>query len=101
MQKSRKPVLAKAPTLYVLTKKSDPQGLSYSIRSTQYVMGACRNLTLVFSSDSRFFECERLCDRDACCTGFGFLNVSQLQGEDDKRGSPHPLAYYISVETHL
>ncbi|XP_040586580.1 thyroglobulin isoform X2 [Mesocricetus auratus] len=27
-----------------------------------------------------FFECERLCDRDPCCTGFGFLNVSQLQG---------------------
>ncbi|XP_039096126.1 thyroglobulin [Hyaena hyaena] len=27
-----------------------------------------------------FFECERLCDVDPCCTGFGFLNVSQLQG---------------------
>ncbi|XP_055482670.1 thyroglobulin isoform X1 [Psammomys obesus] len=27
-----------------------------------------------------FFECERLCDRDPCCTGFGFLNVSQQQG---------------------
>lgn len=40
LQKSRKPVLAKVPTLYVLTKKSDAQGLSYSIHSTQYVMGA-------------------------------------------------------------
>lgn len=32
------------------------------------------------SISNGFFECERLCDRDACCTGFGFLNVSQLQG---------------------
>lgn len=31
LQKSRKPVLAKAPTLYVLTEKSDPQGSNYSI----------------------------------------------------------------------
>ncbi|NP_001161890.1 thyroglobulin precursor [Sus scrofa] len=29
---------------------------------------------------SGFFECERLCDVDPCCTGFGFLNVSQLKG---------------------
>lgn len=34
-----------------------------------------------FSSHARFFECERLCDLDPCCTGFGFLNVSQLKGE--------------------
>uniref|UniRef100_A0A8C5YWL3 Thyroglobulin n=1 Tax=Marmota marmota marmota TaxID=9994 RepID=A0A8C5YWL3_MARMA len=27
-----------------------------------------------------FFECERRCDVDPCCTGFGFLNVSQLKG---------------------
>ncbi|NXJ16229.1 THYG protein, partial [Odontophorus gujanensis] len=27
-----------------------------------------------------FFECERWCDADPCCTGFGFLNVSQLSG---------------------
>uniref|UniRef100_H0VF67 Thyroglobulin n=1 Tax=Cavia porcellus TaxID=10141 RepID=H0VF67_CAVPO len=27
-----------------------------------------------------FFECERLCDLDLCCTGFGFLNVSQSKG---------------------
>ncbi|XP_007938731.1 thyroglobulin [Orycteropus afer afer] len=27
-----------------------------------------------------FFECERLCDADPCCTGFGFLNVSQSKG---------------------
>ncbi|XP_028389694.1 thyroglobulin [Phyllostomus discolor] len=27
-----------------------------------------------------FFECERRCDLDPCCTGFGFLNVSQLKG---------------------
>ncbi|MBZ3872023.1 Thyroglobulin [Sciurus carolinensis] len=27
-----------------------------------------------------FFECERRCDADPCCTGFGFLNVSQLKG---------------------
>lgn len=40
LQKSRKPVLAKAPALYVLTEKSDPQGSNYSIHSTQYVMGA-------------------------------------------------------------
>ncbi|KAL6088380.1 hypothetical protein STEG23_008591, partial [Scotinomys teguina] len=32
------------------------------------------------SISNGFFECERLCDRDPCCTGFGFLNVSQLQG---------------------
>ncbi|XP_041527872.1 thyroglobulin isoform X1 [Microtus oregoni] len=32
------------------------------------------------SISNGFFECERLCDRDTCCTGFGFLNVSQLQG---------------------
>ncbi|XP_003792914.1 thyroglobulin [Otolemur garnettii] len=29
---------------------------------------------------SGFFECERLCDVDPCCTGFGFLNVSQSEG---------------------
>ncbi|XP_036904476.1 thyroglobulin [Sturnira hondurensis] len=29
---------------------------------------------------SGFFECERLCDLDPCCTGFGFLNVSQSTG---------------------
>ncbi|ELK11652.1 Thyroglobulin [Pteropus alecto] len=27
-----------------------------------------------------FFECERRCDVDPCCVGFGFLNVSQLKG---------------------
>uniref|UniRef100_A0A4W2IQ22 Thyroglobulin n=1 Tax=Bos indicus x Bos taurus TaxID=30522 RepID=A0A4W2IQ22_BOBOX len=32
------------------------------------------------SISSGFFECERLCDMDPCCTGFGFLNVSQLKG---------------------
>ncbi|OXB74632.1 UNVERIFIED_CONTAM: hypothetical protein H355_010158 [Colinus virginianus] len=28
-----------------------------------------------------FFECERWCDADPCCTGFGFLNVSQLSAD--------------------
>ncbi|XP_032109842.1 thyroglobulin isoform X3 [Sapajus apella] len=32
------------------------------------------------SISTGFFECERLCDMDPCCTGFGFLNVSQLKG---------------------
>ncbi|XP_022409716.1 thyroglobulin isoform X2 [Delphinapterus leucas] len=32
------------------------------------------------SISNGFFECERLCDVDPCCTGFGFLNVSQLKG---------------------
>ncbi|KAB0371896.1 hypothetical protein FD755_016834 [Muntiacus reevesi] len=32
------------------------------------------------SISNGFFECERLCDLDPCCTGFGFLNVSQLKG---------------------
>ncbi|XP_057591090.1 thyroglobulin isoform X2 [Hippopotamus amphibius kiboko] len=32
------------------------------------------------SISSGFFKCERLCDMDPCCTGFGFLNVSQLKG---------------------
>nr|XP_019579661.1 PREDICTED: thyroglobulin [Rhinolophus sinicus] len=32
------------------------------------------------SISSGFFECERQCDVDPCCTGFGFLNVSQLKG---------------------
>uniref|UniRef100_A0A8C2TCI6 Thyroglobulin n=1 Tax=Coturnix japonica TaxID=93934 RepID=A0A8C2TCI6_COTJA len=27
-----------------------------------------------------FFECERWCDADPCCTGFGFINVTQLSG---------------------
>uniref|UniRef100_A0A8C0AVV4 Thyroglobulin n=1 Tax=Buteo japonicus TaxID=224669 RepID=A0A8C0AVV4_9AVES len=27
-----------------------------------------------------FFECERWCDADPCCTGFGFFNNSQLSG---------------------
>uniref|UniRef100_G3WK69 Thyroglobulin n=1 Tax=Sarcophilus harrisii TaxID=9305 RepID=G3WK69_SARHA len=27
-----------------------------------------------------FFECELRCDADPCCKGFGFLNVSQLEG---------------------
>ncbi|XP_044100852.1 thyroglobulin [Neovison vison] len=32
------------------------------------------------SISNGFFECERLCDVDPCCTGFGFLNVSQSKG---------------------
>ncbi|KAI4565683.1 hypothetical protein MJT46_009058 [Ovis ammon polii x Ovis aries] len=32
------------------------------------------------SISNGFFECERLCDMDPCCTGFGFLNVSQFKG---------------------
>ncbi|KAL4842678.1 hypothetical protein H8958_015991 [Nasalis larvatus] len=32
------------------------------------------------SISNGFFECERRCDVDPCCTGFGFLNVSQLKG---------------------
>uniref|UniRef100_A0A8C0WJV7 Thyroglobulin n=1 Tax=Castor canadensis TaxID=51338 RepID=A0A8C0WJV7_CASCN len=32
------------------------------------------------SISNGFFECERLCDADPCCSGFGFLNVSQLKG---------------------
>ncbi|XP_055968176.1 thyroglobulin [Sorex fumeus] len=32
------------------------------------------------SISNGFFECEQLCDLDPCCTGFGFLNVSQLKG---------------------
>ncbi|XP_004580794.2 thyroglobulin [Ochotona princeps] len=32
------------------------------------------------SVSNGFFECERLCDTDPCCTGFGFLNTSQLKG---------------------
>ncbi|XP_005398080.1 PREDICTED: thyroglobulin [Chinchilla lanigera] len=32
------------------------------------------------SISNGFFECERLCDLDLCCVGFGFLNVSQLKG---------------------
>ncbi|NXI58262.1 THYG protein, partial [Chloroceryle aenea] len=27
-----------------------------------------------------FFDCERWCDADPCCTGFGFFNDSQLSG---------------------
>ncbi|NXC46593.1 THYG protein, partial [Penelope pileata] len=27
-----------------------------------------------------FFECERWCDADPCCTGFGFFNDTQLSG---------------------
>uniref|UniRef100_A0A8D0GVF9 Thyroglobulin n=1 Tax=Sphenodon punctatus TaxID=8508 RepID=A0A8D0GVF9_SPHPU len=27
-----------------------------------------------------FFECERHCDADPCCTGFGLLNISQATG---------------------
>lgn len=36
-----------------------------------------------FSSYASFFECERQCDVDPCCTGFGFLNVSQLKGNSE------------------
>ncbi|KAM9626953.1 thyroglobulin isoform 1-T1 [Trichechus inunguis] len=32
------------------------------------------------SISNGFFECERRCDADPCCTGFGFLNVSQSKG---------------------
>lgn len=83
------PVLAKAPTLYVLTKKSNPLSSSNSIHSAQQdIWLPTGSFTYVFSSHCRFFECERLCDRDPCCTGFGFLNVSQLQGKTNEGGSP-------------
>ncbi|XP_027701311.1 thyroglobulin [Vombatus ursinus] len=32
------------------------------------------------SVSNGFFECERRCDADPCCKGFGFLNVSQTEG---------------------
>eukprot|EP00070_Physeter_catodon_P049529 XP_028356423.1 thyroglobulin isoform X10 [Physeter catodon] len=49
----------------------------------QKLMGiSIRNKVPMFnkSISNGFFECERLCDVDPCCTGFGFLNVSQLKG---------------------
>ncbi|XP_042555885.1 thyroglobulin isoform X1 [Dipodomys spectabilis] len=43
---------------------------------------AIRNKVPMFEKpiSNGFFECERLCDADPCCVGFGFLNVSQSKG---------------------
>ncbi|KAF1574458.1 Thyroglobulin, partial [Eudyptes moseleyi] len=49
----------------------------------QKVMGiSVRNKTDMSSKavSDGFFECERWCDADPCCTGFGFFNDSQLSG---------------------
>lgn len=46
--------------------------------ATQGSLQACP-----FSPNASFFECERQCDADPCCVGFGFLNVSQLKGNSD------------------
>lgn len=40
----------------------------------------------VLLSPVRFFECERQCDADPCCTGFGLLNESQTTGIFNEAG---------------
>lgn len=73
-------VLAKASLLLEVMKKRAPR-----CRNDCNVVGPGPPTQTLFplSSYSSFFECERLCDADPCCTGFGFLNVSQLTGSRD------------------
>uniref|UniRef100_A0A8B9DRB8 Thyroglobulin n=1 Tax=Anser cygnoides TaxID=8845 RepID=A0A8B9DRB8_ANSCY len=66
----------------IVTLKSSVKSF-YTRVPFQKVMGiSVRNKTDMSRKavSDGFFECERWCDADPCCTGFGFFNDSQLSG---------------------
>ncbi|NXA51784.1 THYG protein, partial [Nothocercus julius] len=75
-------VLPRQPQMAYLTLKSSVKSF-YTRVPFQKVTGiSVRNNTDMSSKpvSDGFFECERWCDADPCCTGFGFFNDSQLSG---------------------
>uniref|UniRef100_A0A8B9IRH9 Thyroglobulin n=1 Tax=Amazona collaria TaxID=241587 RepID=A0A8B9IRH9_9PSIT len=71
-------------TLYrkIVTLKSSVKSF-YTRIPFQKAMGiSVRNMTDMSRKavSDGFFNCERWCDADPCCTGFGFFNDSQLSG---------------------
>lgn len=63
-----------------VTESRPPEVRKTVIQPTSRIPSSTNLQASSFSSSASFFECERLCDMDPCCTGFGFLNVSQLKG---------------------
>ncbi|NXP49491.1 THYG protein, partial [Heliornis fulica] len=75
-------VLPQQPQMLYLTLKSSVKSF-YTRVPFQKVTGiSVRNKTDLSRKavSDGFFECERWCDADPCCTGFGFLNGSQQSG---------------------
>ena len=68
----------------VVTESRPPEVRMTASQPTSRIPSSTNLQACSFSSSASFFECERLCDVDPCCTGFGFLNVSQLKGNGDK-----------------
>ncbi|KFO85123.1 Thyroglobulin, partial [Buceros rhinoceros silvestris] len=83
MRKNCRTVLPRQPqTLYHKTGESSVKSF-YTRVPFQKVTGiSVRNRTDMSRKavSDGFFECERWCDADPCCTGFGFFNDSQLSG---------------------
>ena len=67
----------------VVTESRPPEVRMTASQPTSRIPSSTNLQASSFSSSASFFECERLCDMDPCCTGFGFLNVSQLKGKGD------------------
>ncbi|NXT77064.1 THYG protein, partial [Zapornia atra] len=75
-------VLPQQPQTLYLTLKSSVKSF-YTRVPFQKVTGiSVRNKTDLSRKavSDGFFECERWCDADPCCTGFGFFNDSQQSG---------------------
>ncbi|NXF03730.1 THYG protein, partial [Smithornis capensis] len=75
-------VLPRQPQTLYLTLKSSVKSF-YTRVPFQKITGiSVRNKTDMSRKavSDGFFECERWCDADPCCTGFGFFNDSQLSG---------------------
>ncbi|NXG23295.1 THYG protein, partial [Grallaria varia] len=75
-------VLPRQPQALYLTLKSSVKSF-YTRVPFQKVTGiSVRNKTDLSNKpvSDGFFECERWCDADPCCTGFGFFNDSQTSG---------------------
>ncbi|NXP17210.1 THYG protein, partial [Scytalopus superciliaris] len=75
-------VLPQQPQTLYLTLKSSVKSF-YTRVPFQKITGiSVRNKTDMSKKavSDGFFECERWCDADPCCTGFGFFNDSQTSG---------------------
>ncbi|KGL75755.1 Thyroglobulin, partial [Tinamus guttatus] len=75
-------ILPWQPQMAYLTLKSSVKSF-YTRVPFQKVTGiSVRNETDMSGKavSDGFFECERWCDADPCCTGFGFFNDTQLSG---------------------
>ncbi|NXN28249.1 THYG protein, partial [Nycticryphes semicollaris] len=75
-------VLPRQPQTLYLTLKSSVKNFYTRVPFQKVTEISVRNKTDMSRKtvSDGFFECERWCDADPCCTGFGFFNESQLSG---------------------